>query len=483
MSPPPHLDPQRQHYGVTLAVLLVAALAIALQQTMVAPALPAIQRELETSTTAVSFVFTAFLLTASVSTPILGRLGDMFGKERMLVVTLSIFGLGSLIAATSDSIWTLVAGRAIQGLGAATFPLAFGIIRDEFPPERTGTGIGLISAMFGIGGGVGLVISGVIVDGLGYEWLFWLALPMIGIAIVATLLWVPESPLKSPARIDWGGAALLSAGLVALLVAVSEANSWGWGSPPVVGLLAAAVALLVTWVGFERRQPAPLVDIEMMRERAVMFTNLAALMVGFGMFSGFILIPQLVQLPESTGFGLGATVTQAGLFLVPSSVAMLFAGPLAGWIGDRRGSRLPLAFGAAAAAASFLFLAIEHDPWAIYVATTLMGVGIGFSFAAMANLIVEAVPAARTGVATGMNTIMRTIGGSLGGQVAAAIVAGHIVLASGLPDESAFRIGFLVAASAMGLALLAALAVPVRGSANGAVPRPAAAPRGRGAAP
>ena len=473
--PPPHLDPERQHYAITLAVLLVAALAIALQQTMVAPALPAIQRELGTSTTAVSFVFTAFLLTASISTPVLGRLGDMFGKERMLVVTLSVFGAGSLVAAMSDSIWTLIAGRAIQGLGAATFPLAFGIIRDEFPPERVGTGIGIVSAMFGIGGGVGLVISGVIVDGLGYEWLFWLALPMIGAAILATLRWIPESPVKSPTKIDWGGAALLSATLIAVLVAVSEANSWGWGSPPVLGLLAAGATLLVAWVSYERRQPAPLVDIAMMRERTVMSTNLAGLLGGFGRFSGFILIPQMVQLPESTGFGLGASVTQAGVFLVPSSIAMLFAGPLAGWLGDRQGSRLPLVVGTAAAAASFLLLAVEHDRWAIYVATTFMGIGIGFSFAAMANLIVEAVPPARTGVATGMNTIMRTVGGSLGGQVAAAIVAGHIVVASGLPDESGFTLGFLVAAAGMGLAFVAALTIPMRGrvpAPTGAAPVP-----------
>ncbi|HSI80103.1 MAG TPA: MFS transporter [Solirubrobacterales bacterium] len=476
MSPPPHLDPERQHYGITLAVLLVAALAIALQQTMVAPALPAIQRELETTATAVSFVFTAFLLTASISTPILGRLGDMFGKERMLVFTLSVFALGSLIAALSDSIWTLIAGRAIQGLGAATFPLAFGIIRDEFPPHRIGTGIGVVSAMFGIGGGVGLVVSGVIVDRLGYEWLFWLALPMIVAAIGATLRWIPESPHKSPAAIDWGGAALLSAALVALLIAISEANSWGWGSVPVLTLLVTAAALLAGWLSYERRQAAPLVDIGMMRERSVMATNLAALLVGFGMFSGFILIPQLVQLPESTGFGLGASVSGAGMFLVPSSIAMLFAGPLAGWIGDRHDSRLPLVAGTAAAATSFLFLALEHDPWAIYLATTLMGIGIGFSFAAMANLIVEAVPPARTGVATGMNTIMRTIGGSIGGQVAAAIIAGHIVLVSGLPDEAGFRLGFLVAAAGMALALVAALAIPARDRI--AEPEPATAPGG-----
>jgi MFS family permease len=286
-------------------VLLVATLSIALQQTMVAPALPAIQDELGTTTTAVSFVFTAFLLTASVATPIVGRLGDMFGKERMLVSSLVVFGAGSVVCAMSHSIETLMAGRAVQGTAAAVFPLALGIIRDEFPPERVAIGIGVISATFGIGGGVGLVVSGVIVDNLHYEWLFWLALPLILVAIVATRLWVPESPVRSPARIDWLGAGLLSGALVALLLGVSQANAWGWGSARTLALFGTAAVLAVVWIVVESRRRDPLVDMGLMRDPAVLATNLAALLVGFGMFGSFILIPQLVQLPESTGFGLG----------------------------------------------------------------------------------------------------------------------------------------------------------------------------------
>jgi EmrB/QacA subfamily drug resistance transporter len=456
----PHVE--RQHYGLTLAVLLVATLSIALQQTMVAPALPAIQDELGTSTTAVSFVFTAFLLTASVSTPIVGRLGDMFGKERMLVSSLVVFAAGSVVCAMSHSIEMLVAGRAVQGTAAAVFPLAFGIIRDEFPPERVATGIGVISATFGIGGGVGLVVSGVIVDNLHYEWLFWLALPLILVAIVTTHLWVPESPVRSPARIDWVGAGLLSSALVTLLLGVSQANTWGWGSSRILVLLGTAAVLAVVWIVVESRQREPLVDMGLMRDPAVLATNLAALLVGFGMFGSFILIPQLVQLPESTGFGLGASVTQAGLFLLPSSFAMLFAGPLAGWLGGRVGAKLPLLIGTGVAAATFGALAIEHGRVAIYVCTTLMGLGIGFSFASMANLVVAAVPQRQTGVATGINTIMRTIGGSVGGSVAASIVAGHVVAVSGLPEESGFTLAFAVSALGVALAFAATLAIPHR---------------------
>jgi len=283
--------PERQHYSLTLAALLVASLAFALQQTMVAPALPAIQEELHTSTTAVTYVLTAFLLTASVSTPILGRLGDMFGKERVLVAALCVFAVGSLVCALSASVEMLIAGRAIQGTAAAVFPLSFGIIRDEFPPHRVATGIGLISATFGVGGGAGLVLSGLIVDHLAYEWIFWAGLAAVVVAVIATLIWVPESPVKSPARIDWGGAGLLSAALVILLVTISESSEWGWASARTLGLLAAGAAIFAGFVRFERRQPQPLIDIGLMRQRAVLTTNATALLVGFGMFCSFILIP------------------------------------------------------------------------------------------------------------------------------------------------------------------------------------------------
>jgi EmrB/QacA subfamily drug resistance transporter len=444
-------------------VLGASALAYALSQTMVAPALPEIQRSLDASTTSVTWVLTVYLLTASVATPIVGRLGDMFGKERMLVITLCFFGAGSLIAALSHSIGMLVAGRAVQGVGGAVFPLAFGIIRDEFPPDKVATGIGMISATFGIGGGAGLVLSGLIVDHLAYEWIFWLSLVFVVIAIVATHFFVPESPVKSPAKVDWGGAALLSGGLVCLLVGVSEGNRWGWTSTRELVVLGSALMLLVVWVRYELHVAEPLVDIGMLRRRAMLAPNMTAVLMGFGMFGSFILIPQLVQQPASTGYGFGANVTEAGLFLLPSTVVMLFAGPVAGALGERVGSKLPLLIGTLLASASFAFLAAVHDErWAIYFGTALLGLGIGFSFAAMANVVVEAADQRQTGVATGMNTIMRTIGGSLGGQISASVLAAHIVASTGHPSDSAFTIAFTISAIAVLVAFGFALAIPGR---------------------
>jgi EmrB/QacA subfamily drug resistance transporter len=460
---PRELDPARQHHHVTLAVLVTGALAYTLSQTLIAPALPEIQNQLHSSTTAVTFALTIFLLTASVATPIAGRLGDMFGKQRMLVITLCIFGAGSLVCALSHSVGVLILGRAIQGIGGSVFPLSFGIIRDEFPAKDVSTGIGLLSATFGIGGAAGLVLSGVIVDHLAYEWIFWLAFIVVAAAVVATFLFVPESPVKSPAKIDWLGAAGLSAGLVALLVAVSEGNAWGWGSARVIGLFATAALVTALWMRWEARVPQPLVDMRMMRARGVWTTNMTALLVGFGMFGSYILIPRFVQVDPAAGFGFGASVTSAGLFMLPSAVVMLVGGPVAGWMGSRGGSRFPLLLGTGVAAASFTFLALEHSTrLSIYVGTTLMGVGIAFAFASMANLIVESVDQTQTGVATGMNTIMRTIGGSLGGQLAASIVAGHVA-ANGLPEESGYVIAFAMSAVGLVGAFACALLIPLRG--------------------
>lgn len=475
----------RQHYGVTLAVLAVAALAYAFMQTMVAPALTDIQRSLGVSTTSVTWVLTAYLLTASVATPVFGRFGDMFGKERTLLAVLVVFALGSLVCALSHSLAVLILGRAIQGVGGAVFPLAFGIIRDEFPRDRVPAGIGLISATFGIGGGAGLILGGVIVDHLDYEWIFWFGLMMTVVAIVTTRLFVPESPVRSPGQIDWGGAALLAAGLVCLLLPVSEGNTWGWGSARILGLFATALGLLAIWAWYELRAAEPLVDIRLLRQRPVWTTNLVGLLVGFGMFGSFLLIPQFVQAPPQAGYGFAATVTQAGVFLMPSAVVMLLAGPIAGALGTRVGSRLPLQIGTLVTASSFGFLAVAHsERWQIYVGSALLGIGIGFAFASMANLIVDAVPQERTGEATGMNTIMRTIGGAFGAQITASIVAAHLISGSPLPAEQGYTDAFIMSCVALLIAFAACLAIPRPRSPAGVEPlvepaAPSANPRDR----
>jgi MFS family permease len=378
----------------------------------------------------------------------------------MLVAALATLGAGTLVAALSSSIGPMIAGRVIQGAGGAVFPLAFGIIRDEFPRERVAHGIALISAILGIGGGLGIVLAGPIIDAFSYHWLFWFPLILVVITTIASVLFVPESPITSPGRINWTGAALLTGWLVCLLIAISEAPTWGWGSAKTLGLTAAGVVLLVAWIANELRAAEPLVDMAMMRIRGVWTVNAAAFLIGAGMYSSFILIPQFAETPSSAGYGFDASVTQAGLFLVPSTLMMLLVSPLAGRMAGRVGSRLPLILGSFATALAFLFLAVWHtEEWQMYVASALLGIGIGLAFASLANLIVEAVRPAQTGVATGMNTVMRTLGGAVGAQIGATIIAGTVV-GSSPPTEQGFVLAFVAAAAACLLATLASFAIP-----------------------
>jgi EmrB/QacA subfamily drug resistance transporter len=445
-----------------LAVLLLAGVSFALSQTMVIPALPAFAGELGASNAAASWVLTGYLLSASVATPVAGKLGDLFGKGRVLCGVLLLFSLGSTVCALADSIGVMIAGRVVQGVAGGVFPLSFGIIRDTFPPERVPGGIGLMSAIFGIGGGIGLPLSGVVVDSLDLSWLFWIGLIALPAAVAAFLV-VPPSPPRPRTRVDWLGAALLSAALVALLLGVTEANDWGWLSPGTLGLIGAGLALAAVWLRVEARVRDPLIDLRILRRRAVATTNLAGFLVGFAMFSSFLLIPQFAQAPERTGYGFNLSVTESGLILAPSALVQLLVGPLAGRLGARLGFRVTLAIGAGLSTAAFLTLALEHgQPWHFIVAGTFLGAGIAFAFASMANLIVAAVPQSDVGIATGINTIMRTVGGAFGSAAATAILTADTLAGSPVPTESAYTTAFLVSAAGGVLAIGAALLVPPR---------------------
>jgi EmrB/QacA subfamily drug resistance transporter len=420
--------------------------------------LPALQRDLHTTTTWVTWVLTVFLLVASVATPVLGKLGDQYGKERLLTVTLVCFLAGCVGAAVSWNIWSLIASRAVQGAGGAIFPLSFGIIRDEFPREKVGVGIGLISAVFGVGGGFGTVLSGLIVDHASWRWLFVAGAVPVALAAVLVHRFVPESPIKTPSRVDVVGASLLSVGLVAMLLALTEGESWGWGSARIVTLALVAVASLAAWRSAELRVAEPMVDIRMLAHRQVLFTNLTAIIAGFAMFGSFVLVPNFVETPHGLAssvqrvvdYGFDASATKAGLYLLPSSVALLFAGPVAGLMARRTGAKWPLALGMVLVAAAAGSLALWHDdPWQILAAMPVLGAGIGFAYAAMATLITEAVRPNETGVATGMNTVMRTVGGVVGGQVGAALLSAHTLPGTnGVPAVTGFTIAFAISAVA-----------------------------------
>jgi EmrB/QacA subfamily drug resistance transporter len=459
----------------SLLILSVAALAFALAQTTLIPALGELARELDTDASGVAWTLTGYLLSAAVCTPIFGRLGDMFGKRRLLVVSLGVFAAGSVVAALASSLGLLVAGRVLQGAGGGIFPLCFAIIRDEFPREKVSSSIGLISATFGIGGGAGLIIGGLLVDGASYHWIFWLGAAMAAAAAVLTQLMIPESPNRQPGRIDVRGAAVLAVGLVLPLLAIARANDWGWGSARTLAMILGGAVILAGWVVLQKRTVQPLADVRLLGRPPVLMTNLATLLVGFGMFGSFILIPQLAEAPESTGYGFGLDATGAGLLMLPGALVMLVAGPFAGVLVRRFGGRVPLSLGALVSAAGLLLMAVDHGSQAAMVAwNVVLSIGIGLAFAAMPNLIFDAVPQSETGEATGFNTLVRSVGAGLGSQVAAAILTGSVLAGSALPSGDGYTTAFLVSACVAAAAAVVALLIPRTGE---PAPVRASAPR------
>lgn len=454
-------DEARAHPTVVLVVLSLAAAAYSMLSSAVVPALPTIQHALGSSETGVAWLLTGYLLAASVATSILGRLGDMYGKEKLLLVTLVLLSAGTLLAAVASSLPLLIAARVIQGAGGGIFPLAMGIVRDEFPPERVPGSIGLLSAILGIGGGIGIVLAGVIVEHLDYHWLFWIPLIVLVFAAVMTWRFVPESPVRLPGAINWSAAALMTAGISLTLLAISETTDWGWGSARTLGLLAAGLVLCGAWVWRELRSENPLIDMAMMRIRGVWTGNLVAFLVGAGMYSSFIVLPEFAQLPKSTGFGFGTSVVVSGLYLLPSTVGMFLTGVAAGRISAKFGARASLVVGTAFTAGAFLLLALAHGaPIDFLISAALLGIGIGLAFAALGNLVIGAVPPEQSGVASGMNTVVRTLGGALGGQLSATFIANNVF--HGLPTVNGFTDTFVMATAFLAVSIVASLLVPQR---------------------
>jgi predicted MFS family arabinose efflux permease len=296
---------------------------------------------------------------------------------------------------------------------------------------------------------------------------FWISLVAVPAALAAYYV-IPQTPTVKGMRIDWTGALLLSGALALLLLGVTQAPSLGWGSPANLGLLLGGAALAVAWVKVEQRVDQPLIELGVLRQRAVLATNVTGLLTGLAMFSGFLLIPQIAQAPESTGYGLGASVTVAGLLLAPSAVGQLVAGPFAGRLGVRIGFRSTLVIGSLLSSAAFTLLAVLHDrAWHLVVGGLLLGAGVAFAFASMANLIVAAVQQSEVGIATGINTVTRTIGGAFGSAVSTAVLASTIG-AGGLPSGGGYRVAFGLAAAMALLAAGSALRVPRVESAHGA---------------
>lgn len=439
-------------------VLAAGGTSVSLGQTLVIPLIPELPRLLDTGPSEALWVITVTLLAAAVAMPVFGRLGDMYGAKRMLIVCTVLLTAGSVLIALTSTAPPVIVGRALQGLGMPIIPLGIGILREVLPAEKMGAAMGLISSSLGVGGALGLPLSAVIAQSLDWHVLFWLSAALGAGTGLLVWLAVPATPGRPDGRFDVLGVVLLAVGLVSLLLGVTRGAVWG----PVatVALLAAAVLGLGLFGVWELRTPAPLVDLRTSARRDVLATNVVGMLSGFAMFAIPLVGPQLLQAPVGTGYGVGLSLIETGLWLAPGGVAMMASAPLAARLSAARGPRTTLVAGCALVCAAYLFGQFALGAGLVIVVMNVaVSIGVGACFAALPTLINAAVPVSATAAANGLNALGRSIGTSTSSAVIGAVLAG-LTMAYGdqqVPTEPAFRIAFAIAAAAAAVACLVAL--------------------------
>ncbi len=458
---------KRANTPALIAVLALAAMVVSIMQTQAVPILTLIATRLQISTATVSWVTTATLLSAAVMTPLLGRVGDQFGKKPTLLGVLALAVLGSVLAAGADSLALLLVGRVLQGAATAIFPLALSVLREEVPLQKLHGAMAIVSGMLAFGTGIGIVSTGLLTQGSnpGYKVIFWFSAGIAAVALLAAAVVVPATRQRAGGRVDVLGAATLGGFLVLLLLPLSQGHEWGWTSAATLGCFAAAAVVALLWVLVERRVAEPLVDLTMFAHRPVLFTNIAGLLFGFGMFAQFIAISYLTQMPERlVGYGFGASVLRSSVeFMLPGTISAMVAAPLGGILVGRLGGRATLISGGLIGVVGFAWLALGHSAaWSVITAGVVVGVAISFGYAAMPALIAAGVPHHQSGIANGINSISRTVGSSLASAVVTTLLTSnpipHLPRGLALPAESQYTTAFWLGAAAFALSVAVAVA-------------------------
>ncbi|MFF7546547.1 MFS transporter [Streptomyces canus] len=460
--------------NAVVAVLALAGIVVSLMQTLVIPIVPELPELLHAEPSDAAWAVTATLLAASVATPVVGRLGDMFGKRRMLLLSIVLLVSGSLVCGLADSLVPMIVGRALQGLAAAVVPLGISVMRDALPSDRLAGSTALMSASLGVGGALGLPAAAFIADNWNWHILFWVSAALGAAAFVLVLLIVPESDVRAGGRFDLVGSLGLSAGLVSLLLTVSKGGDWGWTSGTTLGLGAAAVVILLSWGWWELRSPQPLVDLRTTAKPQVLFTNLASIALGVSMFAMSLVLPQLLQLPEQTGYGLGKSMLTVGLVLAPQGLVMMAMSAVSAAVTKAKGPKVTLMIGALIVAAGYVLnIVLMSEVWHLVLASCVIGAGIGFTYGALPALIMGAVDPTQTGAANSLNTLMRSLGTSFASALAGVILAQMTTDFGGtaLPSENGFKVVMAIGAGAALLAFAVATFIPRR---RHTTPRPPA---------
>ena len=456
--PPPPARPT-----LVIGVLASCGLTVSLMQTLVIPLLPRFPTLLSASPSTVAWLVTATLVAGAVCAPVLGRLGDMFGKRRMLLVALGMIVVGSAVGAVAPNVGVLIAARALQGAALGVIALGISTMRDELPVGRVGSGIALMSSSLGIGGAIGLPLTGFVAQQASWRWLFAGAAVVGALQFLLVFVVVRESPLRSGGRFDLPGALGFGAALVCLLLAISKGSEWGWRSGPVIGLLVAAVLLFLLWGRWELRTRSPLVDLRVSARPTVLWTNVTSIAIGFAMFAGFLVTTQILQAPQSTGYGFGLSLVAAGLALLPIGAAMTIFSPVSARVSRRHGVRTSLLLGSCVLAlGNALMATLPSSLPLVMAASTTLSIGAALAYSALPLLIMSSVPPGETAAANSLNTLMRVLGTSSCSAFVAAVVTASTTVVDGqaLPSSTAYSVIYLAAAGAALLATVIAALTP-----------------------
>lgn len=450
--------------GAIVAVLATAGLASSFMFTLVVPIQSRLPELLNASREDTAWVVTATLLAAAVFTPIAGRLGDMYGKRRIVLVLLGVLIAGSAVAALSTDIGGIIVGRALQGAVTGVVPLGISIMRDVLHEDRVDAAIALMSATLGVGGAVGMPVSALITERADWHVLFWMSAGLGAVVLILVAVVVPPSVLRTPGRFDVPGAIGLAAGLTGVLLAVSRGNTWGWASPATLACGLGGILVLLLWGWFELRTADPLLDLRVAARPAVLLTNLASVAIGFSLFASNVSYPQMLELPAPLG-GFGLSLLEASLIIMPAGLVMMVLSPFSGRLARTVGPRLLLVLGSIALILAYGFsLLWASEVWHLLVANLLIGVGIGFGYAGMPMLIMRSVPPTETGASNGLNALFRSLGTSTAAALMGAVLAAFSVERGGVsvPTPAAFQVSFALGLGAAAIALVVALCIPQR---------------------
>lgn len=449
----------------TMGILTLCGMVVSLQQTLVIPLLPDLPGILDVSADDASWLVTATLLTGAVATPIVSRMADMYGKRRMLLVSLSVMTVGSLIAALGGNFPAMLVGRAMQGFGASLIPVGMSIMRDHMPREKLAGGIALMSATLGIGSALGLPLSGVLYSAFGWTSLFW-STALVGVVLlVAIMLTLDESTERFPGRFDIVGALLLTVVLVGLLLPLSKGASWGWASGQVIGLTALSVVSLAIWIPLQLRVREPMVNLRTAVRRPILFTNISSYFVGFAMFLNGLITTQELQVPTDTGYGLALPVAVAGLAMVPGGLMMLAFSPISGRMLNRWGGKATLLTGGVVMGLTYLWRMFNNDVlWEVMLGNMLVSVGSAIAFAAMPSLVMASAPRSETASANGLNALVRSLGTSSGSAVVALVFASLTVTVDGMvfPSGEAMFLAHFLGLAVCVVSVLMTILIPAR---------------------